>query len=89
MAAICLPSTFDGAKIDKTTDASKGKTINQRMIFPKSIGGDSLMFNYHSTFTTLLFRCLKASLFVSLKQSGCSLNKVAGVTTLYYLCSRI
>ena len=32
---------ISGAKIDKKTENKKGKTINQRMIFPKSIWGDS------------------------------------------------
>ena len=39
------------AKIERIAENNKGKTINQRMIFPKCIGGDSLMFNYHSTFS--------------------------------------
>ena len=32
---------ISGAKIDKKIENKKGKTINQRMIFPKSIWGDS------------------------------------------------
>ena len=32
---------ISGAKIDKKTENKKGKNINQRMIFPKSIWGDS------------------------------------------------
>ena len=28
-------------KIERIAEKSKGKTINQRMIFPKSIGGNS------------------------------------------------
>ena len=32
---------ISGAKIERIAEKSKGKTINQRMIFPKSIGGNS------------------------------------------------
>ena len=32
---------ISGAKIERIAEKSKGKTINQRMIFPKNIGGNS------------------------------------------------
>ena len=40
-ATWCRYQLFDGAKIGRIAENNKGKTINQRMIFPKSIGGNS------------------------------------------------